>query len=376
VEGSDGDDVLTGYEDDDLVVGGSGNDVLSGGSGADVLDGGDGDDLLDGGPGADVLSGGTGGDLYVFGLGSGSDTIWETDSGAGSVDRIRMTPETSASDVRVTRTLDDLRIFVGGEGDCVTVANWFVADTYRVEKLEFADEATWDVPILLSLAATPTAADDFLVGGADDEDLAGLEGDDVLLGFGGKDLLEGGPGHDTLDGGHDKDELLGGAGNDRLLGGEGKDKLLGDSGDDHLDGGPGDDDLVGGDGSDVYKFEPGGGRDRIFEAVDGTGGWDCLDIGATPLGIQFEASGSKLDVRLAGTGDVVEVDSWNQGAVPPVEEFRSLDGLALHAAQVDRLIEAMAAFSVETGLTWAEAVRDRPEDVEAVLAQHWSPMAS
>ncbi len=376
VVGGDGDDALTGYEDDDFLVGGSGNDVLAGGDGDDLLDGGEGNDLLDGGPGGDLLSGGAGGDIYVFGSGFGCDTIFETDSAPESVDRIRMTPQTVVDDVRVTRTLTDLRVYVGSEGDCLTVADWFGDGTYCIESLEFADGTTWDASALLSLAATPTAADDCLVGGVVDEYLAGLEGDDLLFGFGGKDLLEGGPGDDNLEGGNDKDELLGGEGNDRLLGGEGKDELFGGAGDDRLDGGPGDDDLFGGEGSDVYRFEPGGGRDRIFESGEETGDRDCLELAATPLGIRFEAGGSKLDVWLAGGEDCVEVDSWGRGTVFPVEEFRTLDGQGLRAAQVDRLIQAMAAFSVDTGLTWAEAIRERPEEVEAVLAQHWSPTAS
>jgi hypothetical protein len=44
-------------------------------------------------------------------------------------------------------------------------------------------------------------------------------------------------------------------------------------------------------------------------------------------------------------------------------------------SQVDQLIQAMAAFSAESGLSWADAVQQRPEDVEAILAAAWQPPA-
>jgi len=36
--------------------------------------------------------------------------------------------------------------------------------------------------------------------------------------------------------------------------------------------------------------------------------------------------------------------------------------------QVDQLIQAMASFSQQTGLTWDQAIDQRPQDVQAVLA--------
>ena len=33
----------------------------------------------------------------------------------------------------------------------------------------------------------------------------------------------------------------------------------------------------------------------------------------------------------------------------------------------------MASYSVQSGLTWDQAIAARPEDVEAILAAHWQP---
>jgi Ca2+-binding RTX toxin-like protein len=88
-----GDDVLDGGAGNDTLIGGNGNDQLEGGSGIDdlfggagvdsltggaeldYLYGGEGSDRLDGGAGNDFVSGEEGSDTYVFGLGSGNDTI-------------------------------------------------------------------------------------------------------------------------------------------------------------------------------------------------------------------------------------------------------------------------------------------------------------
>jgi subtilisin-like proprotein convertase family protein len=66
IHGSDGNDQIFGGNNGDWVVGDAGNDSLYGGNGIDHLAGGGGNDLL---------SGGTGTDTFIFGAGSGSDSI-------------------------------------------------------------------------------------------------------------------------------------------------------------------------------------------------------------------------------------------------------------------------------------------------------------
>jgi hypothetical protein len=39
--------------------------------------------------------------------------------------------------------------------------------------------------------------------------------------------------------------------------------------------------------------------------------------------------------------------------------------------QVDQLIQAMATYSVSSGLSWDQAIDQRPEDVKAILAASW-----
>ena len=72
-------DVLVGDSGDDQLSGGGGNDTLYGGIGNDVPDGGLGNDILTGGDGDDILTGGDGDDTFVFGAGSGDDTVTDFD---------------------------------------------------------------------------------------------------------------------------------------------------------------------------------------------------------------------------------------------------------------------------------------------------------
>ena len=70
----------TGFHDQ--LTGDIGANSLHGGGGDDVLSGLLGNDLLDGGEGNDILNGGWGNDTFVFGKGSGRDTISDWQDGS------------------------------------------------------------------------------------------------------------------------------------------------------------------------------------------------------------------------------------------------------------------------------------------------------
>lgn len=78
-----------------------------------------------------------------------------------------------------------------------------------------------------------------------------------------------------------------------------------------------------------------------------------------------------LRISLIGGNDSITVQNWYLGSQYQTEIFQASDGSALLNTQVDQLIQAMAGFSVETGLDWASAVQQQPEAVEAILASSW-----
>jgi VCBS repeat-containing protein len=70
MNGSNGDENLTGTSENDVMNGGNGDDTLAGGDGNDALNGGNGEDTLLGDDGNDTLSGGNGDDTLDGGAGS------------------------------------------------------------------------------------------------------------------------------------------------------------------------------------------------------------------------------------------------------------------------------------------------------------------
>lgn len=65
----EGNDFVNGSRGNDTISGGLDNDLLFGNAGSDSISGGPGNDLMIGGPGPDILSGGSGDDFIVIGLG-------------------------------------------------------------------------------------------------------------------------------------------------------------------------------------------------------------------------------------------------------------------------------------------------------------------
>lgn len=141
--------------------------------------------------------------------------------------------------------------------------------------------------------------------------------------------------------------LVGNRGHNVLSGLDGDDVLQGGAGNDTLDGGAGNDLLAGGTGNDLYRFDLGDGQDRIEEAGATPGNHDRVDFGS---GIAFDAlwfsrTGDDLRIEVLGSTDALTVDRWFMDDSHQVESFHTSDGLVLINRDVQRLVEAMAAFS-------------------------------
>jgi Ca2+-binding RTX toxin-like protein len=179
LEGSSGNDKLTGDANRNVLAGGpGGTDVLSGAGGPDVLvsggpstlAGGPGADRLDGGNGNDALDGGPGDDLLS--AAGGDDSI---DGGAGNEDVVDFLFAPAGVHV------DLLQGTATGEG------------TDRLANIEGVSGSTHD---------------DDLAGNAKANSLSGGDGNDRLSGGAGPDFLDGGVGSNTLSGGPGKDYCL------------------------------------------------------------------------------------------------------------------------------------------------------------------------
>jgi len=407
--GRGGDDVLDGGAGNDNLQGEAGADTLLGGDGADTLQGGAGDDVLDGGAGNDILAGGIydtwngrftgyGNDTYLFGRGDGQDTIYDSDTTAGNVDRLVFKSGVQPTDIQLVRSGDNLVLKIIGTTDQVTINGYFTSDAtsgWVIEEILFTDapETVWDVAAVKPLMLTGGNGNDTLTGYESSETIVGNGGNDVLYGRGGDDVLEGGVGNDnlqgdagadTLLGGEGADTLQGGAGDDLLNGGDGADMLQGGAGNDVLEGGAGNDILAGGIydtwngyywgyGNDTYLFGRGAGQDTIIDNDSTTGNTDTLSVGE---GVNFDQLwfrrvGSALEVSIIGTSDKSTVSNWYSGSAYQLEQFKTADGKVLLNSQVDALVSAMAAFAPPpAGQTTLAA--NYQTALNPVLAANWN----
>ena len=206
-------------------------------------------------------------------------------------------------------------------------------------------------------------------GDAGDDTLWGNAGNDTLIGGQGNDSLRGNEGNDILHGNEGQDVLYGNEGNDILYGDAGNDTLEGNAGNDTLVGGEGKDYLRGGEGDDTYIFNKGDGEDRIFDA---NGLADEIRLGHESVDVVFERVNSSLRVRMPGSLDAITIDSWYNGDAYKIETFKSTDGNVITHTQIESLIQAMASFQNDTGMTWEQALSEQPSQVRSIVQEYWT----
>lgn len=360
INGTSGDDTLTGTSSDDTINGKAGNDSLSGGDGNDTLNGGAGNDILQGGPGIDILHGNGGNDILQGGQGDdqlfgegGNDTL----SGGLGND------------------------FINGGAGIDTVSYATASGFYTVVLGDPGSEGTADGPNgehdrLVQIenvigsdngnSITGNSQANILIGGADADTINGAAGNDNLQGLGGNDILNGGAGNDTLLGGAGNDTLNGDENNDTLNGGDGNDILNGGAGADTLIYTAGDDNFTGGDGSDTLRNEsnlgfaitlgsnwsngPSGtnsgsvatienylGPGQSVDTVVGTNGVNFIDTGALNNNALFSQRGltgylptatnlNNEAVKAGGGNDTVVAHWYNFFSSNPSQTLYSFDG--------------------------------------------------
>lgn len=335
------------------------DNVLEGRGGDDRLLGYEGNDRLDGGIGDDILEGGQGDDTYVFGLGSGHDTVFEQPF-PGDLNTIELTAGVSPSDVtllaRQSDALLDLVLSINGRTDELVLRSALEYDSLPFGEIAFVDGTVWDTPTLLShvqgVQLTASTDGSILFGTRFPDRLTGLQGDDYLDGEEGPDVMAGGAGHDqywvdnpgdivleasgegtdvissTIDYtlpahvenlslsdaldrpapvvgiGNELDNVIrGNLVNNILQGGAGNDTLWG--GDFYEPVGPGDDDLSGNSGDDTYYFDNAkNGLDTIYDVVV-PGEGNRIQFGPTiaPHDLRFVQTGTSLLISVGTEGN-------------------------------------------------------------------------
>ncbi len=128
--------------------------------------------------------------------------------------------------------------------------------------------------------------------------------------------------------------------------------------------------LTGLGGNDTYQYSRGGGQDTV---VDNAGTSDRMLFGATinPLDLVISRQVNDLRLSIHGSSDQVTIQNWYSGTTNQTETIQAGNGQTLLSTQVDQLIQAMASFSQQTGLTWDQAIDQQPQQVQTILAGSW-----
>ena len=335
----DRDNIIAGNYGDDTIYGSNGVNILYGEAGNDSLYGGSNIDTLIGGKGNDYLQGGYGNDTYIFSKGDGKDTIYDEDSTKGNLDTIRFgagikpadlifihpvcPPNVSYNDPGYVDENDLIIRFKNSPDDQITVKNYFrnyygidQPNDYAIERIEFTDSK-----------AVLTA----------------------------KDIIT----QARIRHGTAKDDHIGG---------------LADNGNDTLIGGKGNDYLNGGYGNDTYIFSKGDGKDTIYDEDSTKGNLDTIRFGAgiKPADLIFKYVNNNLQISQHGSTDSVTVNSWQYGKPYQIENVRTANGSMITNTQVDKLIQAMATFQHDTGMSWEQALKSQPSKVQTILQDYWT----
>ncbi|MFH0824871.1 MAG: calcium-binding protein, partial [Pseudomonadota bacterium] len=349
-----GDDVVYGTDRNEYLLNEDGDSILVAGGGADIVWAGSGADILDGGPGTDVLYGESGNDTYIFRLGSGNDTIIDTDATEGNVDTIFIGSSLTPDDIALKRVGNGLVVEIIGTSDTMTVKDFFRNDSTlnRVEQIRFMDGTVWTESEMIAWTYTPTDQDDVIYGSPDVDELSGLGGNDTIYGLASADILYGND---------QDDQLFGNAGADTLEGGSGADRLYGEDDPDILIGGLDDDYAAGGPGNDVYRFSRGDGHDTIDDTDSTAGNTDTLELGADilPTDVQIERMGNDLKLTILDTGDSVTVKDWleNDTAVHGIELVTFADGTVWDTATIqDMLVKGTDSPDTIIGFSGADVM--------------------
>ena len=131
--------------------------------------------------------------------------------------------------------------------------------------------------------------------------------------------------------------------------------------------------LNGGAGDDTYIFNRGGGQDRVSDSDATPGNTDILAFGVNiaPLDLVISRNVNDLKLAIHGSSDQVTVQNWYSSPNNQTEVIQAGNGSQLLNTQVDQLIQAMAQFSADNGMTWDQAIDQRPQDVQTILAASW-----
>lgn len=185
----------------------NGNDTINGGSASEVIVTNNGKDGINAGKGNDVIVNKKGDTVYYFQPGDGQDIIYDY---AGN-DKLIIGGNTNPKNLTYRRDKTDLVIKIKNTSDSITVKNWFMSASNRIEEILIIYNggiySVTDNSIMKALTSSK-----------------GTNGNNTLYGTSGNDTIHAYAGDDFISTGAGNDVIYGGLGNDIMIGGTGDDK--------------------------------------------------------------------------------------------------------------------------------------------------------
>ncbi len=356
------------------------------------------DDILNGKKGDDVLEGHIGSDTYVFAKGDGEDTIIEVDTVENnSIDTILLKEDIQENDVRIKRKGYHLVVEVIGEENQlfnrIIVQNHFANPYGTIEQIRFANGTVWTKEEIEEKAAT--------IYGTEQGETISLEpgdyrvdagaGNDTIIGNAGSGIyvFDRGYGHNTIT---DAVDYSNGPSTDTIEFKEGiteEDIRIRRNGY-HMVIEILSEDKQSVDTSITIKNEYAYQKPQIEQIRFANGTIWSADYmkekaqnnGApTYMNIQSVDNNGSLLRELIGENTIAQrEDSKDAKETPAILEtigetrqetsYVETQFVSINH-QVEQLVQAMAGFSQEKGVSWSKAIEERPREVEAVVQNFW-----
>lgn len=323
VRGSAAADLLIARPEPSRLIGLTGNDTLIDGPGSDLLEGGD---------GLNRLFGGLGNDYYRHEpYSEGRQVILDMDPTPGNIDTL-IVEESLEEFGPFERYGDDLLIGLQGLPGVITVRQFFLDASFRIERFRFGAITLSDEDVLRSFYIDPDqptgrSADDPPVYTGERIRLTGKAQADRLVAADQASYIQGRAGNDLL---------IGSRYSDVLNGGDSVPMMLGNNQSNHLYGGP---------GNDYYLVDYSGwqGNQSILDYDTTPGNVDTLHIRG-PFEAQYArfygSEGGDLLMELDEQRILIENYFLNRAFV--IEKIRFDDGSVLTEAAIRQRVNLAA----------------------------------
>ena len=386
-------------------TGNSLNNILFGNLATNVLDGAAGADSMSGGQGDDTYVVDNAGDMIAETANEGLDTVQSgiTYTLGANVENLTLTGSSAINGMG--NALDNILIgnsaanvltggagndtYVIGAGDSIVEVAGGGTDTVHSALTYTLGSNLENLTLIGSSAVNGTGNSlaNILTGNSAANVLSGGTGNDTYVVGAGDTISEfNNGGTDTVQSsvtwtlGSNLENLtltgllatngMGNSANNVMTGNSAANVLSGATGNDTLRGGLGNDTVNGGSGNDTYLFGRGEGQDLL---QDSGGSADKIryDASINPLDLVISRQANDLRLSIHGSSDYVTVQNWYTSSSNRTETIQAGNGQTLLSTQVDQLIQAMASFSQQTGLTWDQAIDQQPTQVQNILAASW-----